>query len=158
MGMITAGIKLQYAIDNANPDEWNPSAVGAAISDIVADWNEIPNIVELPEIGGTPDALEATDLSNTAYKTYVQGLLDTGGALAIKVNDSLAFRTEIDDLETAALSNKIWFRINIPDPIDKSMIFSGESVKIGFGGASINGILQNTFTLVPTSEPVWLDN
>ena len=156
MAQITAGISVEYIPDNAIP--WEPTAALATIDDLTFDWVVIPNVVEIPEVGGTPDSLESTDLSNTTYKTFVAGLLDVGGVIALKVNDSKTFRDAVEDMETALGLGKVWFRFKLPAPVGKSMIFEGDSVELGFGGAGINSLLANTLSLVPKSEPVWLAN
>lgn len=155
MAQSTAGIKLFYVPDNT-PTGWNPPTDDLA--DVTGTWVQIDGITEMPEIGAAPDTLETTTLTNEEFKTYIPGLLDTGGVLAFKANDSATFRDAIDDLEIALAAGKIWFGIELPAPVDQTLVFSGTIAPLGFGGAGVNAVLQTTLSVVPDCEPVWLNN
>lgn len=146
MAQITAGIKVK----------WGTSATAGVAP---TSWTAIPGITEIPEIGGAPETFETTSLDNLEYKTYIDGLKDTGGALALVANDTPEFREAVDALITAqdGENNHIWFGIEIPSPIDEHMKFEGKAAPLGFGGASINGVLTTTLYVTPTSEPSWAD-
>lgn len=144
MAQITAGIKVK----------WGKSADGVAAP---TGWTALPGITEIPEIGGAPETYETTSLDNLEYKTYVDGLKDTGGALAFVANDTPEFREAVDALIAAqdTEGSVIWFGIEIPEPIGQSMKFEGKAAPLGFGGASINGVLTTTLYITPTGEPKW---
>lgn len=150
MAQITAGITLRYAPESTAGTEPTTGFV------------HIPGITEIPEIGSQPETYETTSLDNLEFKTYIDGLKDTGGALAFTANDSPEFRSAVNALleaqSTAEETNKsIWFFIDIPDPIGESMRFTGKASSLGFGGASINGVLTTTLYITPTGEPSWGD-
>lgn len=46
----------------------------------------IPDIKSVPELNPSPETLESTDLMETEYKTYIEGLKDLGGALSFTAN------------------------------------------------------------------------
>ena len=147
MSQNTQGIKFQYGVE---------TTAGTAPTT----WIDIPGITEIPEISSTPETLEDTTLDNTDYKTYIDGLKDTGGSLAFTANDTPEFRTIIKTLVTAYQTAKssnlaTWFRINVPEPVSEGMDFTGNPQPLGFGGAQINGVLTTTFNIVITGEPVW---
>lgn len=158
MAQSTVGIKLIYIKDNS--PAWDYLGVGANLDDLVdvGGWVEIPGITEIPEIGATPDTLETTDFANDKYKTYIPGLLDSGGTLAFKVNDSDEFRDAIDALEILLAAGKIWFGIEIPAPVAQTLTFSAGIAPLGFGGAGANAVLQTTLNVIPDCEPLWFDN
>lgn len=148
MAQITAGIHLWYAPETTGGTEPTEGFV------------RIPGITEIPEIGAAPDTYETTSLDNLEYKTYIDGLKDTGGALGFTANDTPEFRDAIDKLitaqKTAEGSDKaIWFFIEVPEPIGKQMAFTGKATPLGFAGAGINSVLTTTFYITPTGEPKW---
>ena len=148
MAQITAGIHLHYAPETT------------AGTQPTSGFVRIPGITELPEIGGAPETYETTSLDNLEYKTYVEGLKDTGGALGISANDTPEFRSAVDAMitaqDTAEESGKtLWFFIVVPAPINKQMAFPGKATPLGFGGAAINGVLTTTLYVTPSGEPKW---
>jgi hypothetical protein len=147
MAQITAGVQLYYGIETVTTER--PGA-----------WVAIPNVTELPELGASPDTLETTSLDNLTYKTYIPGLLDTGGVLSITVNDTAAFRTLYGTMMSAqsggeATSMSLWFKIFVPSPINRNLAFRAKLSPLGFSGASVNGVLQAKINIVPTGEPTW---
>lgn len=148
MAQITAGIGLYYA----------PEATAGTKP--TTGFVKLPGITEIPEIGGTPDTYETTSLDNLEYKTYIDGLKDTGGALSFTANDTPEFRTAVETMitaqETAEKAGKsLWYFIVVPSPINKEMSFSGKASPLGFGGAGINAVLTTTLYITPTGEPKW---
>ena len=151
MAQNTAGIKLYYKAE---------TVAGTKPAGDADTWTHVPGIVEMPEIGGTPDSFETTTLDNEVYKTYTTGLLDVGGTLTFKANDTAEFRSAVTTLlgaqTTAALTGlKLWFAIDVPAPVTKYLAFQGVASPLGFGGASINGLLQTNLNVTPTGEPTW---
>lgn len=148
MAQITAGVKLYYQVETV------------AGTRPASTWTQIPGVTELPEIGASPDTLETTTLDNLQYKTYIPGLLDTGGVLSITFNDTDSFRTIYTTMmgaqTTAAASGlSLWFKIFVPSPINRNLAFQGKLSPLGFAGAAVNGVLQAKLNIVPTNEPTW---
>lgn len=143
---ITAGVDFSWAAGTGS--DTPPTA-----------WTHIPGITEIPEIGNSePETYETTTLDNLQSKTYIDGLKDTGGALGLTANDSAAFRTAWEAFVTASKSeNGAWASIAIPSPINQRMTFKASATPLGFGGASINGVLTTTAYITPLSEPQWSD-
>ena len=151
MSQNTQGITLSYAVETTAGTKPTTGFV------------TIPGITEIPEISSAPDTLEDTTLDNQEYKTYIDGLKDTGGTLAFTANDTPEFRTAIKTLTSAFNTAKgtgkaVWFRISVPAPISEDMDFTGKPQPLGFGGASINSVLTTTFNVVGTGEPSWITN
>ena len=137
MAQITAGIGVYYRKKSTE------------------DWIKLSGITSIPEIGGAPETFETTSLDNTEYKTYVNGLKDTGGALQLQANDTPEFRTAVKDLITAQEDGGVEFAIDIPEPVGEYMTFDGEAAPLCFGGAEINGVLTTSLYVTPKSEPKW---
>lgn len=145
MAQITAGIEFSWGTSSSA--DTKPTT-----------WTHIPDITEIPEIGGEAETHEATSLDNKEYKTYVSGLKDIGGSLGISANDTPEFRTAWKAFVTASKSeNGAWASITIPAPLNERLVFKAEATPLGFGGASINSILTTTAYVTPTSEPEWTE-
>lgn len=123
-------------------------------------YTTIPEVKDIPAIGSDVNALDCTPLS-AAFRHYVKGVKDTGGALGITVNDAPAFRTAWSALMTAygtavTGSKDVWFEVAFPTAYGMdSMYFTGEPVALGFGGASVDAVAENTANIMITNDPVW---
>lgn len=143
----TAGISLKYAVETA-------SGVRPTTG-----YLTIPEVKEIPEINPEPSTLDTTTLAETEYRTYINGLKDLGGALAILANltqDSKdAWDTLYQSYVTAKADNKsVWFMVDIPD-IDEACYFTGEPSPIGVPGAAVDGVLEINLYVTPTNAPSW---
>ena len=82
----TAGMYLKYCAGATRP---------------TSGYTVIPGCKAIPALFNDPNTLQTTPLSATKNHTYIEGLGDSGGAIAITVNDYKAFRTAWDNLLTA---------------------------------------------------------
>lgn len=145
----TAGMKLKYCVETA------------AGTRPTINYTEIPGIKVLPGLGDSPNMLDSTSLNATKNKTYIRGLDDTGGAYAITINDYKAFRTAwetcVSAYATAQSSNKgMWFEICEPAGSElDSFYFPGEPLALGFGGADVDSVLENTLNIAPQGDYLW---
>ena len=71
IAMSTAGVTVNYAVEEVLGTR---PAKG---------FIQIPNIKSVPEMNPSPETLETTDLSQTGFKTYVEGLKDLGGGFSL---------------------------------------------------------------------------
>ena len=144
MAQITAGVDFSWGTGTSSDTKPNS-------------WTHIPDITEIPEVGGEAETYESTSLDNKEYKTYISGLKDLGGSLGLTANDTPEFRTAWKAFVTASKGeNGAWAAITIPAQINERMVFKAEATPLGFGGASINGILTTTAYVTPISEPEWV--
>lgn len=142
----TAGIKLYYA-------------VGASASRPTTGYVEIAGIKSIPEFGSEPSQLETTTLNATTWRTYVAGLRDTGGAIGLTFNDNDTFQTAWETLKSAAdtaktSGYKTYFEYVVPGKTD-AFVFAADVAELGFGGAEVDSVLENTGYLVPTEILGW---
>lgn len=142
----TAGILFGYAAESTAGTK--PSA-----------FTKIAGAKSLPDLSGEPNALETTPLDATEWKTYIAGLKDAGGTLAIKFNLTAAFQTAwaavVTAYETAAASDKAtWFEFYIPGLSD-AFFFTGVPVPLGFGGAEVDSVLEIDAYVAPSGEIGW---
>ena len=115
-------------------------------------YTAIPNVKSIPEINPEPSNLECTDLSDTIWKRYTQGLRDPGSAIGFTCNFTSAFKTAWDAAvsaaQTAAASNKAtWWEITIPG--NNSFYFAGMPSALGYGGAEVDTVAEVTAYVTP---------
>lgn len=143
----TAGVTVGYAVE------------AAAGTRPTSGYTVIPDIKSVPELNPSPETLESTDLMETEYKTYIEGLKDLGGALAFTANLTEELITVWDALigkyeEAAKTGKSTWFEIKHPK-LAKSVYFSGQPSKTGLPAIEVNSILETNLYITPTGAPEW---
>lgn len=107
---------------------------------------ELTNLQEIPELGGTAEAIEITTLADAAHM-YTDGILNYGDNLAFKF---LYDKTQFVELN--ALEGSQEWRVVLPD--DTACSFSGTcSVKLD--GVGVNAALTYTLSIKPDSAMLW---
>ena len=123
-------------------------------------YQKIPGCKAIPGIFNEPNTLQSTPLAAVKNHTYIPGLNDSGGAIAITVNDYSEFRTAWNACVTAfgnlTGGKQMWFEIAYPDgsTLD-SFFFPGEPVALGFGGAEVDSVLENNANIMPQGDYVF---
>ncbi len=133
IAMSTAGVTVNYAVE------------ATAGTRPTTGYIKIPSIKSVPEMNPSPETLETTDLSQTEFKTYVEGLKDLGGALAFLAN----FTTELEESGKA-----VWFEIKHPG-LEKSVFFTGQPSAMGLPAMAVNSVLETNLYITPTNAPTW---
>ena len=90
----TAGVSLQYAVEVTAGER--PTTGYAPIT----------GIKSIPSLNPAPDTIETTDLSQTEFKTYIDGLKDLGGALEFTANLTQELQTLWDTIVAAYVDGK----------------------------------------------------
>lgn len=119
-------------------------------------WKNLCPVKETPDLGKTPDNLDATTLSDAA-KQYIEDILDSGGALEFTAN------YDPDDYE-AILTHKgkvehwaVWFGgketegIVTPDGHLGKFEFTG-TVTAYPKSRSVSAVSEMTIAIMPRSE------
>lgn len=127
MAVISKGIKLSYKIGEA-------------------EYIELTDLQEVPELGGTAESLEITTLDNAAHM-YTDGILNYGDSLSFK----FLYETEQFTTLTALEGSNGW-KVALPD--GTSCAFSGTS-SVKLDGVGVNAVLTYTLAVKPDSEMVW---
>lgn len=117
-------------------------------------FSKIPEVKEVPELNPEPSTLETTTLEETEYKTYTTGLKDLGGALAFTCNLTQELRTKWQAAITAADGGSLWWAIK--HPTMGAVAFKGEPASLGMPSMSVDGVLETSVYIVPTSAPEWV--
>ena len=143
----TAGVTFGYAVETSKGTR--PTS----------GYTLIPDVKEIPEMNPEPETLETTVLSETEFKTYIEGLKDLGGALSFLAN----FTEELEEVwgelvaayKTAAASGlATWYEIKHPK-IEKSVFFTGQPSAMGLPAMSVNSVLETNLYITPTNAPAW---
>ena len=143
----TAGVTFGYAVETSK-------GVRPTTGYII-----IPDVKEIPEMNPEPETLETTPLSETEFKTYIEGLKDLGGALSFLAN----FTEELEEVwselveayKTAIASGlATWFEVKHPK-LEKSVFFTGQPSAMGLPGMGVNAVLETNLYITPTNAPAW---
>lgn len=125
MAVISKGITLSYKKD--------------------ADFIELTNLQEIPELGGDSEAIEITTLADAAHM-YTDGIKNYGDSLAFKFLYEKAQFTTLNGLGEAE------WQVALPD--GETCSFGGTcSVKLD--GVGVNAALTYTLAVKPNSEMIW---
>lgn len=120
-------------------------------------YTVIPGVKAIPELWNEPNMLDSTPLSATKNKTYIEGLGDNGGAIALTVNDEELFRTAwgacVSAFEGLTGGKQMWFEIAYQDGSNlESFYFPGQPLALGFGGAEVDSVLENNANIAPQGD------
>lgn len=143
----TAGVTFGYAVEETKGTR---PTTGYTI---------IPDVKEIPEMNPEPETLETTDLSQTEFKTYIEGLKDLGGALSFLANYTSeleeVWATLVEAYKTAIDADKAtWFEVKHPK-LEKSVFFTGQPSAMGLPGMGVGSVLETNLYITPTNAPTW---
>ena len=141
----TAGMLVKYCVE------------ATAGTRPTSSYTTIPGCKAIPAIFNDPNMLQSTPLSATKNHTYIEGLNDSGGSIAITVNDYDEFRTAWEACVTAyeglTGGKQMWFEIAYQDGSNlDSFYFPGQPLALGFGGAEVDSVLENNANIAPTGD------
>lgn len=144
----TAGLLVKWAVETSDV---RPTT----------GYTTLPGVKAIPAFGDDVNTLDYTPLSATTNKVYIKGLRDSGGAIALTVNDSKNFRTAYEAMMTAygsaaAAGKQLWIEYAYPDGSEMdSFYFPAEPVEIGFGGAEVDSVMENMANFLPQGDYVF---
>ncbi len=107
-------------------------------------WTDVCDIKDFPDLGGAPEMLETTTLSDAA-KTYIAGIKDQQ-ALEFTANydeddmDAIALLTGTQDFQ-------LWFG---EDGVSGKFAFSG-TISTYIVGAGVNEVVDMKIVIVPST-------
>lgn len=111
-----------------------------------ADFVELTNLQEIPELGGAAESIEVTTLADAAH-VYTDGILNYGDSLAFKFLYEKAQFTTLNGLESASE-----WKVELPD--GATCTFSGTS-SVKLDGVGVNAALTYTLAIKPSTEMAW---
>lgn len=147
INLSTAGIHLYYAVEGTKGTR---PTVKSAYTDLVG-------VKSIPSMNPAPETLETTDLNQTEYKTYIDGLKDLGGALEFTFNLTQKLVEMWGELmekyEAGKAADKAtWFLIDIPG-LTNGLYFTGNPSSMGIPEAAVSSVLEITNYITPTGAP-----
>lgn len=107
---------------------------------------ELTNLQEIPELGGTAEAIEITTLADAAHM-YTDGILNYGDSLAFKFLYEKAQFIELSGLE----GSQSW-KVELADGTTCSF---GGTCSVKLDGVGVNAALTYTLSIKPDSEMIW---
>ena len=122
-------------------------------------WEKVVDIKEFPDLGGTPEMLEATTLSDK-MQTYIPGIQSLD-ALEFTSNYTLAEYKKLKALEGEDKEYAVWFGGTeagdtvTPTGSDGKFKFNGQLSVFPVGGG-VNEVVDMTITIAP-STPITMD-
>ena len=142
----TIGMRLGYAV------ETEAGTMPSAFT-----W--LKGAKSLPEINSEPETIESTTFDALQFRTYIDGLQDTGGALAIGFNQTEDLLQTWDkvysDYSTAKADNKSTWWVFWHPGLSKSFFFRGNPSQLGWGGAEVNALLETSVYVTPVGDIGW---
>lgn len=141
----TAGMLVKYAVE---------SSAGTRPT---TGYTTIRGVKAIPALWNEPNMLQSTPLSATKNHTYIEGLGDNGGAIALTVNDEALFRSDwaacITAFENLTGGKQMWFEIAYQEGSGlDSFYFPAQPLELGFGGAEVDSVLENNANLAPQGD------
>lgn len=124
-------------------------------------YREIPDISSVPEIDSEPDTIETTTLQNARFRTYINGLQDTGGSIAMTANfTNLLYEVWTEFVASYEAGKKddkeAWLCIDIPD-FDLAAYMPVNPSPIGIPALDTNSLIEKDVYVTPTGEPIWAE-
>lgn len=123
-------------------------------------WEKVIDIKEFPDLGGSPEMLETTTLSDS-MQTYIPGIQSLD-ALEFTCNYTLADYKKLKGLEGVENEFSVWFggtETNgelTPTGSDGKFNFKGQLSAYANGGG-VNEVVNMTVTIAP-STPIVLES
>lgn len=149
MALSTLGVRLGYCV---------ATTAGTAPT---TGYTELVGIKSIPAVGGAPETYDATSLNATQFKEYVQGLMDTGGALELRFNNTNEIQTQWGNLVTAYEADKvltspkgIWFAVIIPG-LTNGFYLEGTPSILGLAQIDVGNVLEVSGYVTPTKILGW---
>ena len=123
-------------------------------SDNTTTWSKLIDIKEFPDIGGDPEMLETTTLSDK-MQTFILGIQSNEG-LSFTANYTKTDFTTLKGLEGQDNDYAIWFGASesggtvTPDGSNGKFSFKGE-LSVHVNGGGVNEVVEMTVTIAPTT-------
>lgn len=124
-----------------------------------ADWEKLVDIKDFPDLGGSPEMLETTTLSDK-MQTYIPGIQSLD-ALEFNANYTLEEYKKIKALEGTTYDYAVWFGGTeglgalTPTGEHGKYKFKGQASVFPVGGG-VNEVVDMTISIAP-STPIELD-
>jgi hypothetical protein len=113
------------------------------------DFKVLVDIKDFPDLGGTPELLETTTLSN-ASQTYISGI-QSMDALQFTANYTKESFESISALKGQQLDFRLEFGNDTGEGNDGVFGWSGDVI-VWVNGAGVNEVIEMTVSIAPSTE------
>ena len=117
-------------------------------------WSKLIDIKEFPDLGGAPEMLDTTTLSDGA-RTYIPGIQETE-ALTFTANYTKADYQSLNALKDTEGNYAVWFGATVsggvatPDGSAGKFSFKGY-LDVFVAGGGVNEVVDMTITIAPST-------
>ena len=122
----------------------------------VLTYAKVVDVKDYPDVGGSPEALDATTLSNWA-RVYIEGIEETQSLLSFTANYTLADFSTVKALEGSLRHWAIWFggtrsgSTVTPSGVAGKFIFDGY-LHAHLVGKGVNEVQEMQLDIIPATE------
>lgn len=117
-------------------------------------WGKLIDIKDFPDLGGEPELLETTTLSDN-MQTYIPGIQSLDG-LSFTANYDLEAYKKLKDLEDTEADYAVWLGgteaegVVTPTGSDGKFTFKGK-LSVFLAGGGVNEVRNMTITIAPST-------
>lgn len=117
-------------------------------------WTKLIDIKDFPDLGGSPEMLETTTLSDN-MQTYIPGI-QSADAMEFNANYTKTDYTTLKGLEGDELDLAVWFGgtetggVVTPDGSDGKYAFKGR-LSVHITGGGVNEVVGMVITVAPST-------
>ena len=118
-------------------------------------YEKLVDIKDFPDLGGAPESLETTTLSN-AMQTYIPGIQSLE-SLEFTANYDKADYKKLNDLKGVETEYAVWFGgtetggVLTPDGSEGKFEFKGQ-LSVFVAGGGVNEVVDMTINIAPSTE------
>lgn len=143
---LSAGAKVLY---NAASNSTRPTS----------GYTELTGVTAVPAFGDQPGTVDVTAIANK-NRVYIFDLPDSGGTIALTVNDADDFRTSFKAMLSAytnmASTGSFWIEYQYPSETSIDSFFYPAALHdIGFGGWDVGAAMTNSIPIAPAGDFEW---
>lgn len=119
-----------------------------------SNWEKLVDIKDFPDLGGSPEMLETTTLSDS-MQTYIPGIQSLD-ALEFTANYTKEDFAKLKALEEQELELAVWFggttdgKVLTPDGSEGKFEFNGR-LSVFVVGGGVNEVVDMTITIAPST-------
>lgn len=120
-------------------------------------YTVLKGVTAVPAFGDQPGVLDVTAINNT-NRVYIFDLPDSGGVIALTVNDATEFRESFEAMKTAydtavAANKGFWIEYAYPPESGIDSFYYPAAVhELGFGGIEVGAALSNSACVAPAGD------
>lgn len=123
-------------------------------------YTTLKGVTAVPAFGDQPGTIDVTTI-NATNRMYIFDLPDSGGVIAVTVNDAEEFRDSFDTMKTAydtalAAGKGFWIEYAYPPATGIDSFYYPAAIhELGFGGFEVGSAMSNSVSIAPAGSYEW---